>query len=112
MTVAQGDSYGELYDLQNDPHEMDNLFEDAAHRGVRAELMEKLAYCQMELADLCRWAELERHHRGAVGRVRVKMRKARSEHMSSGFLPTAHIGQSERHFAFVPGAVIPNKLAA
>jgi arylsulfatase A-like enzyme len=51
MTIAQDDTYGELYDLQSDPHEMDNLFEDAAHRGVRAELMEKLAYRQMELAD-------------------------------------------------------------
>jgi arylsulfatase A-like enzyme len=51
MTIAQGDPYGELYDLRNDPHEMDNLFDDAAHRGLRAELMEKLAYRQMELAD-------------------------------------------------------------
>jgi arylsulfatase A-like enzyme len=51
MTIAQGDPYGELYDLKNDPHEMDNLFEDQAHRGVRAELMEKLAYREMELAD-------------------------------------------------------------
>ena len=51
MTIAQDDSYGELYDLQNDPHEMENLFDDATHRGVRAELMEKLAYRQMELAD-------------------------------------------------------------
>jgi len=51
MTIAQGDPYGELYDLENDPHEMDNLFADAAHRSVRAELMEKLAYRQMELAD-------------------------------------------------------------
>jgi arylsulfatase A-like enzyme len=51
MTIAQDDPYGELYDLHNDPHEMDNLFEDAAHRGVRAELMEKLAYREMELAD-------------------------------------------------------------
>jgi arylsulfatase A-like enzyme len=51
MTIAQGDPYGELYDLKNDPHEMDNLFTDAAHRGVRAELMEGLAYRQMELAD-------------------------------------------------------------
>jgi len=30
---------------------MDNLFEDPAHRGVRGELMEKLAYREMELAD-------------------------------------------------------------
>ena len=51
MTIAQDDPYGELYDLQNDPHEMDNLFEDTAYRGVRAELMEKLAYRQMELSD-------------------------------------------------------------
>ena len=51
MTIARGDPCGELYDLRNDPQEMDNLFEDSAHRGVRAELMEALAYRQMELAD-------------------------------------------------------------
>jgi arylsulfatase A-like enzyme len=51
MTIAQGDPYGELYDLDNDSHEMNNLFEDPAHRAVRCELMEKLAYRQMELAD-------------------------------------------------------------
>ena len=51
MTIAHGDPYGELYDLERDPHELENLFEDPAHRGVRAELMEKLAYRQMELAD-------------------------------------------------------------
>ena len=51
MTIAQDDTYGELYDLQSDPHEMENLFEDSVHRGVRAELMEKLAYRQMELSD-------------------------------------------------------------
>jgi len=51
ITIAQGDSWGELYDRQNDPHEMENLFDDAAHRAVRAELMERLAYREMELAD-------------------------------------------------------------
>ena len=51
MTISHGDAWGELYDLENDPHEMDNLFEDPAHRGVRGELMEKLAYREMELAD-------------------------------------------------------------
>jgi hypothetical protein len=30
---------------------MENLFEDPAHQGVRAELMEKLAYRQMELSE-------------------------------------------------------------
>jgi arylsulfatase A-like enzyme len=51
MTLTHGDPYGELYDLANDPHEMDNLFDDPNHRGVRAELMEKLAYREMELVD-------------------------------------------------------------
>ena len=51
MTIAHDDDWAELYDLANDPHEMDNLFEDPGHRGIRAELMEKLAYRQMELAD-------------------------------------------------------------
>jgi arylsulfatase A-like enzyme len=51
MTIAQDDPWGELYDLANDPHEMDNLFEDPGHRDVRGRLMEELAYRQMELAD-------------------------------------------------------------
>ena len=51
MTIAYGDPWGELYDRQNDPHEMDNLFDDPANRGVRAELMERMAYREMELAD-------------------------------------------------------------
>ena len=51
ITIADGDIYGEIYDLVNDPHEMDNLFDSPDHRGVRGELMEKLAYRQMELAD-------------------------------------------------------------
>jgi arylsulfatase A-like enzyme len=51
ITIAHGDAYGELYDRQNDPHEMDNLFDDPAHRGVRADLMERLAYREMEFAD-------------------------------------------------------------
>jgi arylsulfatase A-like enzyme len=51
MTITHGDPWGELYDLSNDPHEMDNLFEDPGHRDVRARLMEELAYRQMELAE-------------------------------------------------------------
>ena len=51
MTIAQGDLYGELYDLQSDPHEMDNLFDDPAQRVVRADLMERLAYREMEFVD-------------------------------------------------------------
>jgi arylsulfatase A-like enzyme len=51
MTIVEHDRYGELYDLAADPHEMHNLFDDPGHRGVRARLMETLAYRQMELAD-------------------------------------------------------------
>ena len=51
MTIADGDPWGELYDLGNDPNEMDNLFDDAEPPRVRGELMEELAYRQMELAD-------------------------------------------------------------
>jgi len=51
MTIIQGDPWGELYDLANDPYEMDNLFDDPKGRAARAELMEKLAYREMELAD-------------------------------------------------------------
>jgi arylsulfatase A-like enzyme len=51
MTIAHDEPWGELYDLRNDPHEMDNLFDDPGHRGVRGELMERLAYRQMELTD-------------------------------------------------------------
>jgi arylsulfatase A-like enzyme len=51
LTIASGDRYGELYDRHNDPHEMENLFDSAAHRAMRAALMERLAYRLMELAD-------------------------------------------------------------
>jgi len=51
MTIAHNDPWGELYDLENDPHEMYNLFDDPGYRPVRADLMERLAYRQMELAD-------------------------------------------------------------
>jgi len=51
MTIYQGVEWGEIYDLDNDPHEMINLWDDAAHSGVRAELMEILARKQIELVD-------------------------------------------------------------
>jgi len=51
ITIAHDEPWGELYDLRNDPHEMDNLFDEPGHRGVRGELMERLAYRQMELTD-------------------------------------------------------------
>jgi len=43
--------WGELYDLENDPCEFENLWDDPDHAGIRAELMEKLARRQMELSE-------------------------------------------------------------
>ncbi len=51
LTVSRGEEWGELYDLKNDPDEMENLFDDPAHAALRAELFERLAHRQMELVD-------------------------------------------------------------
>ena len=51
MTLNHGVAWGELYDFVNDPDEMENLWDDAAHHAVKAELMETLARRQMELVD-------------------------------------------------------------
>ena len=51
MTISHGVTWGELYDLENDPSEMSNLWDDTAHATVRAELTEMLARRQMDLVD-------------------------------------------------------------
>ncbi|EEI86795.1 hypothetical protein HMPREF0072_0641, partial [Anaerococcus lactolyticus ATCC 51172] len=50
-TVYDGARWGELYDLARDPHETRNLWDDPAHAGVRARLMERLAYGMLEHID-------------------------------------------------------------
>ncbi|MEP3278275.1 MAG: sulfatase-like hydrolase/transferase [Stappiaceae bacterium] len=42
MSVDMNTSTGELYDLQEDPHEMINLFEDATAKTARADLMDMI----------------------------------------------------------------------
>ena len=37
-----GASYGELYNLGEDPHELHNLYDDRAYAQVRAEMKSKL----------------------------------------------------------------------
>ena len=43
ITVEQSTGAGELYDLVNDPDEMDNRFDDAGYASVRKELTEMIA---------------------------------------------------------------------
>ena len=42
LTVDLLSGVGEMYDLANDPDEMDNLFDDAGHRGLRRELTDMI----------------------------------------------------------------------
>lgn len=51
MTIYHGVKWGELYDLENDPGENENLFDDPAHAPLRGELMERMARRQMALVD-------------------------------------------------------------
>jgi arylsulfatase A-like enzyme len=51
MTIYNGVEWGEMYDLENDPNEIHNLFDDPAHAATRAELFELLTYRQMDFVD-------------------------------------------------------------
>ena len=43
-TLYRDQDWGELYDLESDPHETRNLWDDAGHGGTRADLSERLAH--------------------------------------------------------------------
>ncbi len=51
LTIYDGQPWGEMYDLENDPHELRNLWNDAASSGLKGELGTQLAYEMMDLAD-------------------------------------------------------------
>ena len=59
LTLYEGAAWGELYDLERDPEEMNNLWDDPAARQRRAELTELLVRRMMELADS---SPLATHH--------------------------------------------------
>ncbi|MBM4086316.1 MAG: DUF4976 domain-containing protein, partial [Planctomycetes bacterium] len=40
--------YGELYDLQEDPNQLTNLFDAPSARPLREELIRQLAYAEMD----------------------------------------------------------------
>lgn len=51
LTLVHGGPWGELYDLENDPHEIVNRWDDPEYRRIRGELCEQLAYQQMAVTD-------------------------------------------------------------
>lgn len=51
LSVYQGIDWGELYDLQEDPHELHNLWDAAAAAPLRAALGARLAQEMMAVAD-------------------------------------------------------------
>jgi arylsulfatase A-like enzyme len=59
LTLYQDQAWGELYDLQDDPHEMRNLWDDPAHRPARDRLMEALLQEMMAQAET---SPLATHH--------------------------------------------------
>ena len=51
LTVYDGQPWGELFDLDQDPHELHNLWQAPAAQGVRAHLTEQLARTMLAHAD-------------------------------------------------------------
>jgi len=51
LSVFAGAHWGELYDLANDPGELDNLWDSPAHAGERARLIERLLRAEIEHID-------------------------------------------------------------
>ena len=52
LTLFDGVEWGELYDLETDPGEFRNLWDDVDHREIKARLMERLL--RMEIAHVDR----------------------------------------------------------
>jgi hypothetical protein len=59
LTMYEGADWGELYDFTNDPHEMNNLWDNSPAQSLRRDLTEQLARKMMELTDT---SPLATHH--------------------------------------------------
>lgn len=51
LTIYGGIENAELYDLENDPNELDNLFDKPEGQRLRVEMMERLARTMLEYSD-------------------------------------------------------------
>ena len=52
MTIYHGNDWGEIYDLSEDPGEINNLWGDKASQKLKADLLEIMSRRQMALTDL------------------------------------------------------------
>lgn len=52
LVVMQGQEYGELYDLQNDPKEINNLFADEDYKEIKTQLLMKYIWAELEKESL------------------------------------------------------------
>jgi arylsulfatase A-like enzyme len=51
ITLYRGETWGELYDLAADPHELHNLWDEPAAASAKAELTERLLQKMLELSE-------------------------------------------------------------
>ena len=51
MSLWEGMPFGELYDLERDPDEIRNLWDDPAHRAQKSALMERMLWKMIDLQD-------------------------------------------------------------
>jgi arylsulfatase A-like enzyme len=51
MTIYRGADWGELYDLRNDPDELENLWDCARHQSIRSDLLFDLIQSMQEFSD-------------------------------------------------------------
>ncbi|WP_195989361.1 sulfatase-like hydrolase/transferase [Clostridium sp. D53t1_180928_C8] len=59
ITVYFGQEYGELFDLQNDPKEVNNLWNDEKYKDLKIELLLKYAWAELEKEPM--WMPRIRH---------------------------------------------------
>ncbi len=52
LVLMQNNTYGELYDLEEDPGELDNRFNDEEFKDIKAELMMKYIWAELEKESL------------------------------------------------------------